>query len=223
MNAALHCADHVMYSPLHAKVSAVLGNAQDALDVYGSKSLRPLIGPLSEPGVGRGCRAQKAARYLTGSPMLLARERVVKVYGTPAPKGSLHCIGSRGRRNHVLIEDNKATKPWREFIKAAGLAICGDEPYEGALGVEATLTLARPASVMPAERPYPHKKSPGHGDSDKLGRTVLDGLQDAHLFSDDAQIVELVTRKGYPDSPGMPDLLERPGALIRVYPIGGLT
>jgi len=49
---------------------------------------------------------------------------------------------------------------------------------------------------------------------------VLDGLQDAGLFTDDCLVVELPARKTYSDTPGAQDRLERPGAVIRIYPIG---
>lgn len=157
----------------------------------------------------------------------LTRDYAVRVYGSPAPKGSLKCIGARGKKRHVLIEDNVRTKPWRELIERAGRAL-PVSGLEGPIGVEVTLTIERPKSHYGTGRnatvlkdssplwPISHQA----GDTDKLGRTVLDGLQDAELFTDDCLVVELTGRKVYPDTPGAPDRLQRPGAVIRIYPIG---
>lgn len=160
--------------------------------------------------------------------MAAAGEHAVRVFGLPAPKGSLKCIGARGKRGHVLIEDSTNTKPWRELVEKAGraLPVTG---LAGPVGLEVTLTLPRPkshygtgrnATVLKASSPL-WPISHQAGDTDKLERTVLDGLQDAGLFVDDCLVVELTGRKVYPDTPGVPDRLDRPGAVIRVYPIGG--
>lgn len=142
----------------------------------------------------------------------------VTVYGQPAPKGSLKCIGRGG--HHQLVEDNARTKPWRELVKTAGLELAKHNGHrlEGALALMVTFTLERPASVTPAKRTWPHKRSKGSGDVDKLARTLLDGLEDANVFHDDAQVCSLLTVKCYPDS-GIPDGLDRPGAVIRLYPM----
>jgi len=158
----------------------------------------------------------------------LTREYAVRVFGSPAPKGSLKCIGARGKIRHVLIEDSTNTKPWRELIEKAGraLPVTG---LAGPVGLEVTLTLPRPkshygtgrnAAVLKASSPL-WPVSHQAGDTDKLSRTVLDGLQDAGLFVDDCLVVELLARKTYPDTPGAADRLDRPGAVIRIYPIGG--
>lgn len=142
---------------------------------------------------------------------------MVLVYGRPAPKGSLRVVG-RGKHRNV-IEDNPNVDAWRALIARAGRAWKLDEPIDGPLIAEMTITLDRPTTVTPGSRPWPSKRSPGHGDIDKLARAVLDGLQDAGVFTDDAQVVELIARKVYPDTPGIADVLKRPGAAIRLYPI----
>lgn len=146
---------------------------------------------------------------------------MVKVYGRPAPKGSLRIVG-RGAKAHV-IEDNAATAAWREVIRRAGRAWYRagkiTDPITGPLICEVTITLDRPESVTPGSRPYPSKQSPGHGDVDKLARLILDGLEDAEVYGNDAQVVELTARKVYPDTPHALDALDRPGAVIRLYPV----
>jgi Holliday junction resolvase RusA-like endonuclease len=162
----------------------------------------------------------------------IEREHVLVVYGDPAPKGSLKCVG-RGTR-HQLVENNHRTAPWRERVSrgARRLSVSG---LSGPLGVELTLTIGRPPShylvdgvtLSAAGRraPYPSARSRGlGGDVDKLARTILDALEDADVLLDDAQVVELTARKSYPDGPGvLPDALDRPGARIRLYPLEALS
>lgn len=143
----------------------------------------------------------------------------VKVYGTPAPKGSLKCIGGRGR--HQLIENNERTAPWRKRVAEAGRALKIPEPLEGPIGVEIVFTIELPASVKPASRPWPIRRSKAGGDIDKLVRVVLDGLEDAGVYKDDAQVCEQHTYKVHPHTPTLylpPEArLDRPGAFIRIY------
>lgn len=162
---------------------------------------------------------------------VLDREYGVQVVGTPAPKGSMRCIGQRGQVKHCLVEDNDDTAPWRSRIELAGrkFPVAG---LAGPVGVEVTITIARPKShyrtgrnthLLKATAPaWPHRShasAGGNGDADKFGRNVLDGLADAGLYGNDIQVVELMSRKCYPDTPRCPDRLPRPGAVIRIYPI----
>jgi Holliday junction resolvase RusA-like endonuclease len=119
----------------------------------------------------------------------------------------------------ILVEDNKGTKPWRTKVKAAGILLRDKAggPIGGPVGIDVTFTLERPKTIPLAKRAWPHVT--GSNDIDKLCRCLLDGLQDARVFADDAQVCELVARKAYPDTPGCPDRLNRPGALIRVWPL----
>jgi len=137
----------------------------------------------------------------------------VKVYGTPAPKGSMKCVGGRGR--HQLVNDNANTKPWQERVAEAAKVLVAtypdDMPLDGPVGVQVTTTLHRPKSVT---RPWPYVV--GTGDTDKHYRAVLDGLADGGVLKNDVQVVQLAGGKAYPDSPGN-DQLERPGAFIRIY------
>ena len=131
----------------------------------------------------------------------------ITISGTPAPKGSLKCVGQRGR--HQLIEDdpNGRIKPWRTLVGQAGgiiLGTAGEPLTQGPLGVLATFTLERPKSIPAASRIWPWKKP----DVDKLARTLLDGLTDSTLWGDDAQVVDLHIRKCYPHTMRCPDRLE---------------
>lgn len=148
----------------------------------------------------------------------------VKITGTPAPKGSLKCVGRAGQ--HRLIEDDKAAagKPWRTLVTLAGkklLAEAGDQLRQGPLSIDLTFTVNRPAGVRPAERMWPWKRgqaSKGTGaDLDKLARMALDGLVDSGLIGDDSQVVDLHAMKAYPDTLDCVDRLAEPGAVIRVW------
>lgn len=165
----------------------------------------------------------------------LTRDYAVRVYGTPATKGSMKCIGARGKIKHQLVEQlEKMLTPWRALIVKGGLALPVTD-LVGPIGVEMTVTIARPKSHYRTGR-YAHllrddaplwPSQEGTGDVDKYGRAVLDSLQKgkpsapgAGVMKTDAQVVELISRKTYPDTPGAQDRLDRPGAVIRIYPIG---
>jgi Holliday junction resolvase RusA-like endonuclease len=160
---------------------------------------------------------------------MIAAEVVLTIGGTPVGKGSLKCIGTRGTRQHVLVEDNPRTQHWREEIARAAHAAEFEVAGQGqAVGVEITSTLPRPAShygtgrnakrVRPSAPDFPTVK--GTGDVDKLARLVLDALEDSDVLDNDAQVVEVLSRKVYPDHAWpFPDGLDAPGVRIRIYPV----
>lgn len=144
----------------------------------------------------------------------------VRVYGDPIAKGSMKCIGQRGPVKHQVIDSKqKQLEPWQDKITAAGRALLAKvgAPLSGALTVSVTFTLERPKSVPLAQRPYPITRA--SGDVDKLLRAVLDGLTASGIYADDARVIHAEPWKCYPDSPGIPDRMDRPGALIRIEPI----
>ena len=145
----------------------------------------------------------------------------VKIAGlTPAPKGSMKCIGARGTVKHQLIEDNPDTAPWRRAVAAAART---HVPVELVI----TYSIPRPkshygtgrnAGVVKASAP-PRPSTQGTGDVDKLERNVLDGLQDAGTLVNDAQVTDVTHKKRWCGAPGA-DVLDVPGAVIRIYPMG---
>lgn len=156
--------------------------------------------------------------------MLTTEIRAV-IPGNPAPKGSLRC---RRDPMHRLIEDNKNTKPWRDTIARWTRAKWPEGQRADAgqpVGAEVTFTIERPkyhygtgrnAAVVKDSAPrYPWAKP----DIDKLGRLVLDALQDADVLPDDHQVVELNLRKAYVGCRWTPDALGHPGVVIRVFPM----
>lgn len=164
-------------------------------------------------------------------------ETVVVVHFYPAPQGSK----TKGR--YGMWDDNaKVLKPWRAAVKtAAGIARGSADPIEGAVQLDVTFSLRRPkdhygtgrnADLLKASAPLrPSTKSNlpgGHGDVDKLVRSVCDALTDAGVWADDCQVVELAARKVYVTEPGQmsgairpihPDALTVPGCVARVRPL----
>lgn len=166
---------------------------------------------------------------------MLSDEWVITIPGRPKTKGSMKCIGRRGKQAHTLIEDHKSSGPWREHVvgwltKRGDVAAVPGQP----LGAEVTFTLPRPKShygtgrnehvVKASVTDYPT----GHntGDVDKLARLILDALQDGPraVIPDDAAVVDLNARKRFTLRPGEPepdpyDRLPYPGVRIRLYPL----
>ncbi len=141
----------------------------------------------------------------------------ITVYGQPAPQGSKRHVGGG-----VMVESSKAVKPWREAVKWAVWDVLPmDDHGDGTadlryprlttpLKVEVTFTLPKPASAPKTRRTWPQRKP----DIDKLLRSTLDALSDAGVWVDDAQVVQLVARKVYPNEGT--DGLGSPGAVIRI-------
>lgn len=153
------------------------------------------------------------------------------VPGPPKPKGSLKCIGGRGR--HQLIEDNKAAGPWRKTIADAVRRKWPEHQYADPgqpVGAELIFTVDRPAGhhgtgrnagVVKASAPaFPVARS--SYDLDKLVRLALDALQDTPVLPDDAAVAQIEARKTYPrqdDGLDDDDVLQWPGVVIRLYPL----
>lgn len=162
---------------------------------------------------------------------MLTHEIRITIPGRPTPKGSMKCVGRRGKVAHQLVEqvDNEE---WRRTVVQALRHSwpTGDGRTAGRhqpIGAEITTTLPRPGShygtgrnahtVKPSAPAHP--ATHGTGDVDKLARLILDALQDGAVLPDDAAVVELVARKAYP-RPGDPgDVLGYPGVVIRLYPL----
>jgi len=159
----------------------------------------------------------------------------ITVHGAPATQGS------KTKTKYGLIDDNaKTLKPWRKAVaRDAALAFAlagrptdGDghpEPLTGPVCVEATISLSRPAHHYRTGR-YAHllrDDAPdwpiarGVGDSDKFLRAICDAMTTAHVWTDDVLVVEATVRKVFVCC-GI-DALDRPGAVIRIWPLGGAT
>jgi crossover junction endodeoxyribonuclease RusA len=166
---------------------------------------------------------------------MITRHWGFRVYGLPKPKGSMKCIGARGTRKHVLVEQVD-DGGWRQQV-AAMARRCVEERADPQqpIHVEITFTIPRPKShfgtganarkVKLGAQVWP--STHGTGDKDKLERLVLDALQDAGVLVNDAQVVSGFTEKQYDaPHPGQEpwtrggDVLDRPGATVRIRPLG---
>lgn len=144
------------------------------------------------------------------------------VYGIPKPKGSLKHIG-HGRMKEQL----EGSPVWREAVKQAainarivgriGASAVFRPTMEGPIAAEISVTVPKPKSAPKRRRTWPITRS--SGDIDKIARNCLDALTDAGLIGDDSQVVDLHIAKCYPNE--QHDALPTPGAIIRVWTIGG--
>jgi Holliday junction resolvase RusA-like endonuclease len=164
---------------------------------------------------------------------MITRHWGFKVYGVPKPKGSMKCIGARGTRKHVLVEQVD-DGGWRDLVTTLAQAHVHEQADAGQpIEIEVVFTADRPASHYGTGKNR-HKLKlsapvwPTHstGDIDKLSRLILDALQTAGALRNDAQVVRLTSVKQYADMhPGQRpehrwDVLPRPGAIIRLRPLG---
>ena len=134
-------------------------------------------------------------------------ERVVIVYGRPAPQGSKRHVGKG-----VMVESSKHVKPWREAVKAAALERYPEpDPWDCAVEVDMVFTLPKPVSAPKRRRTWPCKVP----DLSKLARATEDALTEAGIWRDDARVVQYVRlAKVYPNED--PSSLAVPGAVIRI-------
>lgn len=133
------------------------------------------------------------------------------VLGTPAPQGSKRHVG-RG----ILVEASKRVTPWREAVVAqadrAGLARLA---ISDAVAVRLVFHFPRPkghhntkGEVKPSAPHAPTSRTTG--DIDKLVRSTLDALVQAHVITDDSLVTDLIASKRY-STPSAP-----PGAVITI-------
>lgn len=135
----------------------------------------------------------------------------IRAFGRPAPQGS-HEVGANGHVMHA----SPYLAAWRQQVKiavfeayrAAGLGAADLPLYpSGAVHVRAMTLIVDDAQCRAAGTDEPV----GRPDLDKLLRATIDGLGDARLFVDDAQVLKVYELSKTRSSPGMP-----PGALIIV-------
>jgi Holliday junction resolvase RusA-like endonuclease len=163
--------------------------------------------------------ATTAAGPRPGSPAI-----TVTVHGLPGPQGSKRHVG-----NGVMVESSEKVKPWRQDVKYAALgataALPGWTILDGPLAVAMTFTFARPkghyrtgrnahllrdaAPIRPAVFP----------DLSKIVRSTEDALTGV-VWHDDQRVVEYVRLGKYYAGTDAPDVLDGPGCVIRVWPIG---
>lgn len=123
----------------------------------------------------------------------------IDVRGNPVQQGSKDAAYNPKTGKTVIYEQNSVKqKQWRQQVisdatdarKAAGW-----DTVDGAVAVwvDIQFRMPRPVSVSPRRRPYPNVKP----DLDKLVRNTLDGLTQAGVYKDDAQVIRLTASKRY--------------------------
>lgn len=129
-------------------------------------------------------------------------EIVITVYGTPAPQGSKRgfVVGNRA----IVVDDNKPKlRSWRADVKDAALKTEATM-FHGPVEVYVSFWLARPKGHYGTGRnagklrpgvlcEHPAKKP----DLDKLLRSTFDGLKEAGIYKDDAQVIITQAAKAY--------------------------
>ncbi|MDO5677482.1 MAG: RusA family crossover junction endodeoxyribonuclease [Propionibacteriaceae bacterium] len=130
------------------------------------------------------------------------------VEGHPQAKGSMTCVGKRGKVQHQVLESDPTgeKKRWRRKLTdgARLLARRIGQPLDGPLIVGALVVLERPKSVR-LQLPTSQRS----GDIDKLLRAALDCLTDAGVIVDDSRVIATPAAKVY-------DLGRPPGITLYV-------
>lgn len=160
-----------------------------------------------------------ASLIVATNPRPAVPDLAVVVFGIPAPQGSKSFKGIHGG-HAVLAESSKKVKPWRDDVRNAALVILAEipgwVPLNGPLLVEMVFTIRKPASAPKRKRTWPATMP----DLSKLCRSTEDALTSAGAWRDDARVVEYKRlAKVYPGEDR--DSLQSPGAVIRVWRIGG--
>lgn len=150
----------------------------------------------------------------------------ITVYGTPGPQGSKRSLG-----NGVMVESSKKVKPWRQDVKYAAIAataqMTGWQLLHGPLAAEMVFTFARPKGHYRTGK-FAHllrdaapTRPAFYPDLSKICRSTEDALTGV-AWKDDALLVDLWLAKRYAGD-GDPDTLTAPGAVIRIWALGGAS
>lgn len=138
-----------------------------------------------------------------------------RVFGIPVQQGSKK-PGQNRKTGKLFVreETGERLKTWRATVTEAALQAreAGDIPtITGAVRLDVSFLMPRPASISPKKRPYPCVAP----DLDKLIRAVGDALKDAGVYRDDCLIISIHASKQYATD----DLQNSPGAWIIVSEI----
>jgi Holliday junction resolvase RusA-like endonuclease len=147
---------------------------------------------------------------------VITKPAAFRVFGEPAPKGSMIARQLKGGRT-IVVEDNARTKPWRRVIEHEAPAWFPEKPApHQPLKITLVFGVTRTAAAADRTHPAVRANQGVGGDLDKLVRLALDALESCGVLTDDAQVVELVAAKQYADQadPG----LGRAGMYCRIEP-----
>lgn len=155
--------------------------------------------------------------------------RYLLVRGIPQAQGTARAFVAGGKAR-IATDSNRPNSPigsWRQAVNAEARRVYGDEPASrGPIRIEAELTWPRPLAHFRAGKPdrglradAPTWKA-SKPDPDKAARALLDALTGV-AYVDDAQVVELVIRKVWGDTPGAViavSEVDEPAAQVRRKP-----
>ena len=134
--------------------------------------------------------------------------RPVWVSGTPQPQGSTRSFNHSRTGEIITLHANSARlDAWRNRITLEVRQYLNRHPDDavptGPLGVALDIYLPRPKNHSKARAAADRRWHYTRPDLDKLTRAVLDALDNANLFTDDAQVTELRAAKAYPFTPDL--------------------
>ena len=121
---------------------------------------------------------------------------IITIPGEPVAKGRPR-FTTRG--NHARAITPKKTVNFESLVALFAADQFVGEPY----GRDVALTITidayhkRPKRLCRRKDPTGRIKKTSRPDVDNLGKSILDGLQNAGIFVDDAQIQTLIIRKWY--------------------------
>lgn len=119
-------------------------------------------------------------------------------------------------KSHSVVEANPELPRWRAQVthhaRQELLRLNATDALDGPLAVVLVFRLHRPPSVH-ASRVWPSVTP----DLDKLIRAVLDGLTDAHVWTNDSRVVSIRATKLYANRD------EIPGVIVLVNEAGPLS
>lgn len=138
------------------------------------------------------------------------------VLGKPAPQGSKTYKG-RG----VMVDSCKRLKSWRQLIRKTAKELRPKGWHarlDAPICISVVFVFARANDQYINNTPGPDRlkpDAPQHctkriGDVDKLSRAILDSLSEGVVYSDDAQVIDLIAHKRYATA------TESPCAIITV-------
>lgn len=116
------------------------------------------------------------------------------VLGAAKAKGNMKAFPFKrtdGSLGAATTEGTKGSKDWQIAVQQAAQHQCAGRFFDGPVRLAVVFYLPRPQSLP--KKVVHHTKKP---DVDKLVRAVKDALKGV-LWRDDAQVIELVARKGY--------------------------
>lgn len=147
----------------------------------------------------------------------MSRDKTISFFvpGIPQPGGSKRGFQHKHTKRIIITEDNKKSKPWRDSVMAAAMAVHKGELLRGPVGIVITFVFPRPkghfgsgknAARLKASAPKRHTVKP---DATKLMRSTEDALKGI-VWADDSQICVQTVSKSY----GAPC-----GAHVEIYEI----